>query len=65
MFFYKVLGHTSQQGPFCLKWRIRLSEPQRADKISEMISHLASVQRNSVALDGSCQSNGLLFIGPS
>ena len=33
------------------KWRTRST-----DKISEVISHFASVQSNSVALEGSCQS---------
>ena len=33
------------------KWRTRSN-----DKISEVISHFASVQSNSVALEGSCQS---------
>ena len=33
------------------KWRTRST-----DKISEVISHFASVQSNSVAQEGSCQS---------
>jgi len=48
---YWLYGHTSQQGPFCLKLRTRST-----DKISEVISHFVSVQSNSEALEGSCQS---------
>jgi len=47
---YWLYGHTSQQGPFCLKW-----QTCSTDNISEVISHFTSVQSNSKDLEGSCQ----------
>ena len=45
---YCLYGHTLQQEPFL--------RTLSTDKILKVLSHFASVQSNSIALEGSCQS---------